>query len=283
MSLRHIEGNSVQDVWVKLLDNLTDAYEYCVNPRGIGTREITGVTLRVDDLRQNIIHHPVRNINYKFMVAEWLWMTFGRDDLATLTRYNGQMSRFSDDGKILAGAYGPRLTDQWDYVLSTLRNDPASRQAVATIWQPNPSPSKDIPCTISFQFLLREGHLNLIVTMRSSDAWLGVPYDCYSFTQLANCLAGELGVKTGFFQLQLGSSHLYDDNLEKAQALLADQPTSGLDSPQLPGWPPPVLEDVLVGADVLVSPALARYWRDYTRVLRADTWREARNVLYGMT
>jgi len=278
----YIMGDSAQAVWTTLLDHLLTQPEHYVHPRGVGTREILGVTLRVNDLRQNIIHHPVRNINYRFMVAEWLWMTFGRGDLAALAPYNGQVSRFTDDGLTLAGAYGPRLTTQWDYVLHTLRRDPASRQAVATIWTPNPAPSKDIPCTVAFQFLIRDGRLNLIATMRSSDVWLGVPYDIYAFTQLAGCLAGELGVDTGFFQLNIGSSHLYDDDVAKARHTLDTPALTGLGSPALPGWPPIILEDILTGSDA-VSPALAPVWVSYARVLRASTWREARNVLYGMT
>ena len=274
---RYVSGNSIQEVWTYLLGQLLRHAEYVPTPRGIATREILGVTIHVNDLRNNIIHHPVRNMNYRFMVAEWLWITFGHEDLATLVQYNGQMSRFSDDGKALAGAYGPRLSTQWRYVLDTLRRDPDTRQAVATIWTPNPAPSKDIPCTLSLQFIARDGKLNLIVTMRSSDVWLGIPYDVFTFSQIANSIAGELCLEPGFLQMQLGSSHLYDDNVEKVMEVLKNSQPSGFTSPRLSVWPPMELERQLVnptGTNILYEP-----WATYARVLHAETWKEAYRLL----
>src|SRR3546814_5271713 len=62
--------------------------------------------------------------------------------------WNRHISQFSDDGVVFAGAYGPRINLQLDYVLNKLREDPDTRQAGLTIWRPNPQPSKDIPCKI---------------------------------------------------------------------------------------------------------------------------------------
>ncbi len=276
---RHIVGPSLQAVWVQLLEELLRRSEHRPAPRGHATREILGVTLRVNDLRNNIICHPVRKLNPKFMVAEWLWVAFGLEDLATLTQYNGQMSRFSDDGQTLAGAYGPRLTTQWDYVIETLRRDPDSRQAVATIWTPSPAPSKDIPCTISLQFLARDRRLNLIVTMRSSDAWLGIPYDVFTFSQLAIGIAGVLKLQPGFIQMQLASSHLYEDNVVKAFETINTPAVMGIRSPRVGGLPPCFLADVLVDPTHPWSPALAEVWQTYARVLGAETWKEAYRLL----
>jgi thymidylate synthase len=290
-----INGDSAQHAWLRLLYELAHHFEYKPAPRGFATRELLGVTLRVNDMRNNIIHHPVRNLNYRYLVAEWLWIALGLEDLGTLTQYNGQMSRFSDDGKVLAGAYGPRLQTQWQYVIAQLQQSRDSRQAVATIWTPNPSPSKDIPCTISLQFLVREDKLNLIVTMRSSDVWLGIPYDVYTFSQLGNSIAGILNLEPGFIQMQLGSSHLYEENLAKAEELLEDRwdRYEGIRSPLLPGFPTEllgkVLQDPKVTAESTWKPepygvstqvsVLLSPWGKYAQVLRAPTWSEARRLL----
>lgn len=236
--LRHISARTVGDAWYCLLWRLYHHPERTIAPRGLPTREITAVTLRVEDLRQNLLVHPARGLNYRFAVAEWLWMAFGQDDVQTLLRYNKQMARFSDDGVRLYGAYGPRLMAQWEYVKGALRADPTTRQAVSSIWTPVPKASKDVPCTLELQWLLREERLHLVVTMRSSDVWLGVPYDFFSFSQLTNLLAGELGVKTGSLTMQLGSSHLYEANLADAKLVLVDdEPLRTVGSPALPGWP----------------------------------------------
>jgi thymidylate synthase len=282
-----IEGGSINEVWLKLLEELHDRPEHRPAPRGMTTHECLGVALRVTDLRNNLLYHPVRNLNYRFAVAEWLWIAYGLDDVATLARYNSQMARFSDDGLTLAGAYGPRLKTQWQYVVDSICKDYFSRQALATVWTPNPRPSKDTPCTVSLQVIARDGFLNGLVTMRSSDVWLGLPYDFFSFSQLVNSLAGVLGLKPGFLQFYLGSSHLYATDLAKAEAVLADpNQYQSLRSPALPYWPSEnLLEEPYCLRDFLQEPKrhdprYLRYpWSLYARALNADSWEQARLVL----
>jgi len=244
-----------------------------VAPRGQRVKEVLGVSLTIADARANILVNDARKLNYRYLVAEWLWIAFGRSEVSLLTPYNSQMARFSDDGFTLAGAYGPRLAPQWSYVIETLRHDPASRQAVATIWTPVPLLSKDIPCTISLQFLLRSGRLTTIATMRSSDAWLGLPYDIFTFAQLANCVAGELGTDVGSLTMQLASSHLYEEHWEKAVAA-RDAQTACASSPRLPGFPPAWLERVLEERAFTLGES-GTVWQRYAAALRAPTWSAA--------
>lgn len=278
-----VGGPDIFQVWHSLLMELVSGPERTIAPRGHATQEILGVQLEVQDLRRCLLVHPARNLNYRFAVAELFWIAFGLDDVSLLTRYNSQMSRFSDDGVKLAGAYGPRLAPQWEYVRNTLRKDPDTRQAVATIWTPSPLPSKDVPCTISLQWLLRENRLNIIATMRSSDVWLGVPYDAHVFATLTNMLAGELGVETGKLVMQLGSSHLYVENLEAARAVL-DKPGQGrsIEYPRLLGWPKAADEFALQRAMTGLWERLSHpYWERYRDALLAKTWSEARIALEG--
>jgi hypothetical protein len=86
------------------------------------------------------------------------------------------------------GAYGPRVVDQLRYVVDCLWKDPMSRQAVMEVWRPNPRESLDIPCTLTLQWLIRDGKLHCIDSMRSSDAWLGWVYDVFSFSMLSSCI-----------------------------------------------------------------------------------------------
>jgi hypothetical protein len=74
---------------------------------------------------------------------------------------------------------------------------------------------KDIPCTLSIQFFIRDGRLHCVTTMRSNDIWLGLPYDIFCFTCLQRLIAEALKVPTGFYIHQAGSLHLYARNAEK--------------------------------------------------------------------
>lgn len=186
------------------------------------TKELIGTSLHIRDLRSCVMSDPKRDLNYRFMIAEWLWIAAGHNDVETISRYNRQIANWSDDGQRFVGAYGPRLVQQWSYVLETLRQDKFSRQAVVSIWTPNPGKSKDIPCTINAQFFIRENALHSVWTMRSNDLWLGLPHDFFNFAQLTNGLAGELGIDTGGLTLNTGSSHVYSRNYEQVLAILND-------------------------------------------------------------
>lgn len=218
-----VEAGDIYVAWVKLLERLLASGAEAA-PRGKKVKELLGVQLRVRDARRNVIVDWQRKLNYRFLVAEWLWIEAARNDLAFLSRHNSRLREFSDDGVTLAGAYGPRLGPQRGWVLSKLREDPETRQAVASIWTPAPGPSKDIPCTLNLQFLRRQKKLHLVATMRSSDAWLGIPYDFFSFTQYAGRLAEDLGEPLGEAILNLGSSHLYEEHWAAA-ASIANAPT----------------------------------------------------------
>ena len=251
------------DAWLWLLYQIYN-FGSPVSSRGYETHEILGVQLRVTDLTKNILVHPIRNLSYRFAVAEWLWIAAGREDVATIGRYNRHLAQFSDDGVNFAGAYGKRLAPQIDYLLEQLKK-PGSRQAVASIWTPSPAASKDIPCTMTWQLLARDGKLHAIVNMRSSDVWLGIPYDFYNFSQLTNSLSGELGLLPGSLTFNLGSSHLYDRDREKAQKVLDQSDLLGaLSSPWLPSRPP--ADDIFNFEELLMSP-----WSIYRDALQAHT------------
>ncbi len=204
------------------------------SPRGKPIKELLHQTIKVPLLRP-IVLNPLRKINYKFMAAEALWILEGDNRLKPLTDVNPNMAKFSDDGETLAGAYGPRIASQLDYVVETLLMDRDSRQATLTIWDRNPRPSKDIPCTVAMSFNIRRNQLNMHVYMRSSDIWLGIPYDVFSFAMVAMMICGKLNdasknqlayhpVQPGKLYLTAMSSHLYDENRDAAREIVRESP-----------------------------------------------------------
>lgn len=266
-----IQATDFSVVWFELLGRLYNEGKP-VSPREFETHELLGVQLRVDDMTKNILVHPARRLNYRFAIAEWLWMAAGRGDVATIAKYNKNIAQFSDDGIIFAGAYGPQMLMQIPWAMDQLAK-PGCRQAVIQIWQPTPLPSKDIPCTLSWQLLARDGKLNAIITMRSSDIWLGLPYDFINLSQLVSGIAGELGLTPGELVFNLGSSHLYDRDRAKASGVLL-QPglLETVSSPCLPGRPP--ADDILDLHDDLLQP-----WSIYRDALQAKTSADALTCL----
>lgn len=222
--------NQFSRTWLRTLERLVyDAPE--ISPRGHGTREHIGHQFVVP-MAQPVLNLHNRRLGYRFMAAEAHWILKGDNRVSTIAPYSRKISSFSDDGTTFFGAYGPKIVSQFLYVIRTLSRDPSSRQAVINIWRENPPKSRDIPCTLSTQFLIRNCRLHQIVTMRSSDIWLGVPYDVFNFSCLAAYLVLMLRsvlVENNFSELKLGylyhsagSRHLYDRDIAQAQEVLTD-------------------------------------------------------------
>lgn len=282
----HIQAHSLAEGWYFLLANLMK-HGKVVKPRGIPCREILGVQMTVESALLNSFYSPARDLNYKFSVAEWLWIWYGRDDVASISKYNKQIAQFSDNGEWFDGAYGPRVVNQWLTVGNILKVDPDSRQAIIQIFQPPQERTKDVPCTVSFQMFVRNGELHGIVVMRSSDVWLGLPYDFFNFAQLLNTMAAQLGYDIGSLTYQLGSSHLYESNREQAMAVIEEGPPELVESPRFTEAPPPWLDSVLANGlpqlDLLreseVIEPMPQPWATYAEVLTAPNKREARRLL----
>jgi thymidylate synthase len=197
-----------------------------VAPRGMMTRELMGVQLRMNDSTMNIVTVPERKLNYSFMCAEFLWMITGQNRIDLIEPYNSKIASFAAAAGdyTFQGAYGVKLLDQLPWAIECLREDATARQAVVNIWRERAKKTPDVPCTLSFQFMLRNDALDLIVTMRSNDVWLGTPYDVFNFTMLQQMVATELGVKRGRYIHTAGSFHLYERNqTDAARTLYAAQ------------------------------------------------------------
>lgn len=231
------------------------SYGHASSPRGKHTLELIGESYTLDRSSYNILSIPERKLNYHFMLAEWLWISLGRNDAETIRPYNKTIADFAETG-VFRGAYGPKWVEQYPYVLDVLRTDASSRQAVVTFWRERPRETRDVPCTVSLQFFLRKvgemDVLDCVSYMRSNDVWWGMPYDIFTFTQLQQQLANILGVFPGKYVHNVGSLHLYEQHFEAARRVMhapyIQWDAVGLDEPYIPaGSIPGSLETIFVG------------------------------------
>ena len=215
---------NINTQWVQMLDHLINKGEK-VEPRGIPTRELMGYQTTVD-MSSPILTIADRKMNYDFMFGEAYYLLSGSNRVDLITQFMKVIGKFSDDGITFNGAYGPKIMEQMSYVVQTLFKDTESRQAVMSIWRERPASSKDIPCTLTLQFMIRDGKLNCFANMRSSDAWKGWVYDTFNFSMIShyicnwfNILDGHEAITPGHLVLTAASQHLYEQNLEKAVAI----------------------------------------------------------------
>lgn len=196
-----------------------------VSPRGMMTFEVRNALVEYD-AASPVVVVPERGLSARFLSGEALWILSGSDRVADIAPYNKRIANYSDDGETFFGAYGPRIESQIGWVADKLARDPESRQAVLTIWREKPPETKDVPCTVAMSFAVRSLCVHATVFMRSSDVWLGLPYDMFNFAMVQARLTCALSTKLSE-HLQLGStaifaasSHLYERDLDAALRVL---------------------------------------------------------------
>lgn len=193
-----------------------------VAPRGQKVREVRGATIFVEDVTRDTIPVGIgRDCNVAIGAVEALNLVAGVSTPQLLAKVAPVFERFMD-GEVLAGAYGPRIRWQVPSVVERLSDDGDSRQAIVQIWDPASDAfgvTKDMPCTLGFQFFIRHGELEMHTMMRSNDVWLGLAYDIAMFSALHGTIAAALGVDQGPITHRVGSLHLYERDAEKVDAL----------------------------------------------------------------
>lgn len=180
------------------------------------------------DINFNWLTNPVRELSKSYAAGELIWYMSGEDSVERIKAYALSYGKFAESDGKAHGAYGARMVHslQLEDAIKTLRQQKNTRQCVIAIWSPDDIQhavdvsKKDMPCTLSLQFIRRADQLHLIVTMRSNDAWLGFPYDVFCFTTLQKLVANELGLQPGWYKHQVGSMHLYDRDIPKAAEAL---------------------------------------------------------------
>lgn len=213
--------------YVTLLD-LVMAIGQPMRSRGLSAREVTGVQLEfVDPLAPMLPIGVGRGVNLKLAAVEALQVIAGESRSELIRRAAPTFTDvLVDPSDLDYGAYGPRLAYAIGDCLELLRDDPETRQAVASIWRPEDLEHRgDKPCTVFLQFLIRENDhdertLEMYVYMRSQDVWLGVPYDVFTFSQLHHTMARELKLPAGRYVHNVTSLHLYESGVERARRVI---------------------------------------------------------------
>ena len=217
-------------------------------------------------------------------LGEFCWYLAKSDDLKFISYYLPAYKKIAD-GKSVFGAYGPRLfnwkgINQFDNVTCLLQRKNESRQAVIQIFDASDihGEQKEVPCTSTLQFMVRNGKLHLLVNMRSNDVYFGLPHDVFCFTMLQELMARTLSVELGTYKHSVGSLHVYKDKIPFAKQFLQEgwQSTTYTMPPMPEGNPQPAVEALLDAEESIrtgqgVHPSLLNaldpYWADLIHLL----------------
>jgi thymidylate synthase len=186
----------------------------------------------------------VRKTFPRSAAAEVAWFLLGTKSSEFIRRYAPFWDKFlEEDGDTVAGAYGYRWRhhfgrDQIADAIATLQHDPTNRRVWISAWDPAQDglgrPSKNVPCPVGFTLSISEGRLNSALMIRSSDVFVGLPYDVMGHALLMAAAAQSLGSALGRMHVTLAHPHLYEKHLDMAFEALRGQPSD--DTIYLPVW-----------------------------------------------
>lgn len=222
-----VQGLSPNGAYLRLLA-LASQHVWLVEDSRVGPyRDLGAVTVELDHGERTIILAN-RGWNPAFALVEAAWVLTGRNDVKTLAEFIGNFNQYSDDGLKLHGAYGNRLRhyfelDQIEAAINEFTKNPASRRVVMSLYAASDLglDSKDIPCNTHVALRLVAGRLEMTVSNRSNDLWLGVPYNWFVFRILQHFIANRLGVECGIQRHVSSCLHLYERDITAATRVVA--------------------------------------------------------------
>ncbi|MCK4143633.1 thymidylate synthase [Ralstonia pseudosolanacearum] len=215
---------------------------------GTGTLSVFGRMYR-HDLSDGFPLLTTKKLHIKSILHELLWFLKGD----TNTKYlNENGVTIWDEWATPEGELGPVYGSQWRHwkgpngeafdqvaaLIDGIRKNPNSRRHIINAWnvaylpdeskkpQQNAAEGKMAlpPCHVMYQFYVANGKLSCMMTQRSADCFLGVPYNAASLAFLTHMVAQQCDLEPGEIVHSFGDLHLYSNHLEQAKLQLTREP-----------------------------------------------------------
>ncbi|UXX42098.1 hypothetical protein [Pseudomonas phage phiH2] len=193
----------------------------------------------------------------KSAAAEVAWYLQGTQDATFIRKYAPLWDKFVELIDIKGGlfmedravegvkaAYGYRWRshfgrDQIRLAVEALRKDPSDRRCYVSAWDPAEDglgalDQRNVPCPASFTFSVLNGELHSSFFIRSSDVFVGLPYDVMGHALLMDAVAHELRLRPGIMHVTLAHAHLYESHWDLTVEMMKQEPV--VPALQLPGW-----------------------------------------------
>lgn len=187
---------------------------------GTGTKRIQSQQITID-LEKEFPILLGKKVNFRNALIEMIWIMSGRNDNKFL-KDNGV--NYWDSWVKPDGTFGPIYgvqmrnflgIDQLVDTIYTLIKDPDSRRLVISLWNPKDNPQMALTCCHhDYQlssFVNNEGErqLDLHTKQRSSDSFVGVPYDLMLFSVYLLFVSEITGIKVGKIHTTNADYHMY--------------------------------------------------------------------------
>ena len=186
-----------------------------------------------------------KRLHTKSIIHELLWFIAGDTNAKTLQAEGVSIwDEWADADGDLGPIYGaqwrrwraapprdavvgapPVEIDQLARLVEKIRSDRDSRRLVMSAWNVGELEAMKLPpCHLLTQFNVQHDRLHCLVTMRSVDVFLGLPFNIASYALLTMMMAQVTDLEPGELVFSLGDTHVYHNHFEQARLQLSREP-----------------------------------------------------------
>lgn len=211
--------NKFEQDYKKLLLSVLQYGEESLNRTNVNTIKLFNKTLNID-ISKGFPILTAKKIFFKKALAEFKWIYEGKTDLKYL---NDNKVYWWDDFAIngnLGKVYGYQIKkynnqiNQIKYCINEIKNN--TRRAIITMWNPSDLKEQVLPCCYTqFNFVRINNKLNLSIHFRSSDLFLGLPYDIIIGALFLITIANECNLTPKMLGLNLADAHIYINHIKQ--------------------------------------------------------------------
>ena len=230
--------------YLELLDNILNEGVQKGDRTGTGTMSVFARQFR-HNLADGFPLLTTKKLHFKSIANELIWFLKGDTNTAWL-KQNGVSiwNEWADERGDLGPLYGQQWTawptktggsiNQIDYVIKCLKENPNSRRILFHGWNVEYLPDESLspqenvkqgrmalpPCHLLYQFYVANNKLSAQLYIRSSDSFLGLPYNTASLALLVHMLAQQCNLDLGEIVISTGDSHIYSNHIDQVKEQL---------------------------------------------------------------
>lgn len=196
------------------------------NRTGVDTQKLFNQSINID-LQEGFPILTGKKVFFNKGLAEFKWIYEGKTDIKYLNDRNVKWwNGYNQEN--LGRVYGYQIRsfngifDQVKYVIKEINNN--TRRAIITLWNPCDLDKQAIPCCYTqFNFVRTDNALNMVMHFRSSDVFLGLPYDIIVGALFLYNIAKETNLKPGILGLNLADAHIYNNQINSVMQYLDNE------------------------------------------------------------
>lgn len=188
------------------------------------------------DLRHGFPLLTTKKMPFNILAHENLWFVSGSSNIKYLQE-NGirYWDEFADKDLNLGPVYGVQWRhwknpkggeiDQLAWAIDQIKNNPDSKAIIVSAWNPADLDEMRLPpCHTMYQFDVTKGKLRMQLYQRSSDVFLGLPFNIAQYAMLLMMVAKVTGLEARELVVTIGNAHLYTNQIEPAKEQLKRKP-----------------------------------------------------------